>query len=98
MKIEPLFSRLVIFRTTDFSYHGYTDPIRSPFSRRSVSMYHNTNGRPTEEKIDPDIDTHARQYFLAKSELRHAVRRLADAEVHDVEAMMTGSQMKPMQE
>ena len=98
MKIEPLFSRLVIFRTTDFSYHGYTDPIRSPFSRRSVSMYHNTNGRPAEEKIDPDIDAHAQQYVVAKSELRHAVRRLSDAEVHDVEAMMTGSQMKTMQE
>ena len=61
-------------------------------------MYHNTNGRPTEEKIDPDIYTHAQQYFLAKSEVRHAVRQLSVAEVHDAEAMVTGSQMKTMQE
>ena len=62
-------------------------------------MYHNTNGRPAEEKIDPDIDAHAQQYVVAKSELRHAVRRRSDAEVHDdVEAMMTGSQTKTTQE
>lgn len=52
-KIQPVFNRLVIFRTTDFSYHGYTDPIRSPYPRRSVSMYYYTNGRPNDEKVDP---------------------------------------------
>lgn len=42
-KIQPVFNRLVIFRTTDFSYHGYTDQIRSPYPRRSVSMYYYTD-------------------------------------------------------
>ena len=65
-KIQPLFNRLVIFRTTDFSYHGYTDPIRSPFPRRSVSMYYYTNGRPAEEKIDPDKDAHAHSTLWQK--------------------------------
>lgn len=58
-KIQPAFNRLVIFRTTDFSYHGYTDPIRSPYPRRSVSMYYYTNGRPKDEKIDPSDEAHA---------------------------------------
>lgn len=58
-KIQPIFNRLVIFRTTDFSYHGYTDPIRSPYPRRSVSMYYYTNGRPSHEKIDPSDGAHA---------------------------------------
>lgn len=58
-KIQPLFNRLAIFRTTDFSYHGYTDPLRSPYPRRSVSMYYYTNGRPNDEKIDPSDGAHA---------------------------------------
>lgn len=58
-KIQPVFNRLAIFRTTDFSYHGYTDPIRSPYPRRSASMYYYTNGRPKEEKIDPSDGAHA---------------------------------------
>mmetsp|Transcript_7940 Transcript_7940/g.36165 ORF Transcript_7940/g.36165 Transcript_7940/m.36165 type:complete len:185 (-) Transcript_7940:162-716(-) len=58
-KIQPVFNRLVIFRTTDFSYHGYTDPIRSPYPRRSVSMYYYTNGRPADEKADPSDGKHA---------------------------------------
>uniref|UniRef100_A0A7S0SYB6 Prolyl 4-hydroxylase alpha subunit Fe(2+) 2OG dioxygenase domain-containing protein n=1 Tax=Mantoniella antarctica TaxID=81844 RepID=A0A7S0SYB6_9CHLO len=53
VKIQPLFNRLVIFRSTDFSYHGYTDPIRSPHPRRSASMYYYTLGRPDDEKIAP---------------------------------------------
>jgi len=58
-KIQPLFNRLVVFRTTDFSYHGYTDPIRSPYPRRSAALYYYTNGRPVEEKIDPTSDAHS---------------------------------------
>lgn len=58
-KILPVFNRLAIFRTTDFSYHGYTDPIRSPYPRRSVSMYYYTNGRPSDEKEDPSDGAHS---------------------------------------
>ena len=57
-KIQPVFNRLAIFRTTDFSYHGYTDPVRAPFPRRSVSMYYYTNGRPNDEKINPNDGAH----------------------------------------
>ena len=58
-KTQPVFNRLAIFRTTDFSYHGYADPIRSPYPRRSVSMYYYTNGRPDNEKVDPAEGAHA---------------------------------------
>jgi len=58
-KIQPIFNRLVIFRTTDFSYHGYTDPLTSPFPRRSMAMYYYTNGRPDEEKIGKGDHSHS---------------------------------------
>ena len=65
-KIQPLFNRLAIFRTTDFSYHGYTDPLRSPYPRRSVSMYYYTNGRPNDEKIDPHDGEYAHSTLWQK--------------------------------
>jgi len=50
-KIQPIFNRLVIFKSTDFSFHGYTDPLTSPIPRRSMAMYYYTNGRPENEKL-----------------------------------------------
>ena len=41
-KIQPLFNRLAIFRTTDFSYHGYTD-LFDLLTPVNVSMYYYTN-------------------------------------------------------
>ena len=58
-KIQPIFNRLVIFKTTDFSYHGYTDPLTSPFPRRSMAMYYYTNGRPDDEKVDKGDHSHS---------------------------------------
>lgn len=50
-KILPIFSRCVIFSTTDFSFHGHPDPLTCPEgeSRKSLALYYYTNGRPTEE-------------------------------------------------
>jgi Rps23 Pro-64 3,4-dihydroxylase Tpa1-like proline 4-hydroxylase len=50
-KIKPLFNRLVIFSTTDFSYHGHPDPLTCPqdITRKSLALYYFTNGRPQEE-------------------------------------------------
>ena len=47
----PLFNRLVVFSTTDFSYHGHPDPLTCPAgrSRKSLALYYYTNGRPPEE-------------------------------------------------
>ncbi|MDQ3140782.1 MAG: 2OG-Fe(II) oxygenase [Bacteroidota bacterium] len=53
-KILPIFNRMAIFSTTDFSYHGHPDPLNCPenISRKSMALYYYTNGRPLEE-INP---------------------------------------------
>lgn len=50
-KILPLFNRMAMFSTTDFSYHGHPDPLTCPpdRSRKSIALYYYTNGRPVEE-------------------------------------------------
>jgi 2-oxoglutarate-Fe(II)-dependent oxygenase superfamily protein len=50
-KILPLFNRLIIFGTTDFTYHGHPDPLQCPegMTRKSLALYYFTNGRPADE-------------------------------------------------
>ena len=50
-KILPVFNRLVIFSTTDYSYHGHPDALECPDgqSRKSLALYYYSNGRPPEE-------------------------------------------------
>jgi hypothetical protein len=50
-RVAPLANRLVVFATTDFSYHGHPDPLRCPagVTRRSMAFYYYTNGRPSSE-------------------------------------------------
>ncbi len=54
-KILPLFNRTVVFNTTDVSFHGHPHPLACPEdqSRKSISMYYYTNGRPDEERSAP---------------------------------------------
>lgn len=54
-KILPVFNRTVVFSTTDVSYHGHPQPLACPeeMSRKSISMYYYTNGRPEEERSAP---------------------------------------------
>jgi len=58
-KILPIFNRVAIFSTTDFSYHGHPDPLTCPpdRSRRSLAFYYYTNGRPASE-INKGIEEH----------------------------------------
>jgi hypothetical protein len=58
-KILPLFNRLAMFSTTDFSYHGHPDPLTCPAdrSRRSIALYYYTNGRPASE-INEGLEEH----------------------------------------
>ena len=51
-RILPLFNRTVIFSTTDTSFHGHPHPLTSPpgITRKSVSLYYYTAGRPAEER------------------------------------------------
>jgi hypothetical protein len=54
-RILPLFNRTVIFSTTDTSFHGHPHPLTSPpgITRKSVSLYYYTAGRPAEERSVP---------------------------------------------
>ena len=54
-RILPVFNRTVVFSTTDFSFHGHPEPLACPpgTSRKSVSFYYYTNGRPAEERSAP---------------------------------------------
>jgi Rps23 Pro-64 3,4-dihydroxylase Tpa1-like proline 4-hydroxylase len=54
-KIAPLFNRTVVFSTTDTSFHGHPHPLATPagITRKSVSLYYYTAGRPEEERSAP---------------------------------------------
>jgi Rps23 Pro-64 3,4-dihydroxylase Tpa1-like proline 4-hydroxylase len=54
-RILPSFNRTVVFSTTDTSYHGHPHPLTSPpgVTRKSVSLYYYTAGRPEEERSAP---------------------------------------------
>jgi Rps23 Pro-64 3,4-dihydroxylase Tpa1-like proline 4-hydroxylase len=51
VRIAPLFNRMAIFSTTDFSWHGHPDPLTCPLgrSRKSLALYYYTNGRSAGE-------------------------------------------------
>jgi 2OG-Fe(II) oxygenase superfamily len=51
-KIAPLFNRTVIFPTGEQSFHGHPEPLRTPpgVTRKSVSLYYYTVGRPEQER------------------------------------------------
>lgn len=50
-KVLPVFNRVAVFSTTDFSYHGHPDPLTCPpdRSRKSLALYYYSNGRPKSE-------------------------------------------------
>jgi Rps23 Pro-64 3,4-dihydroxylase Tpa1-like proline 4-hydroxylase len=50
-KILPIFNRIVIFSTNDFSNHGHPNPVTCPIelSRKSIALYYFSKGRPLEE-------------------------------------------------
>jgi hypothetical protein len=50
-KLAPLFNRMVVFSTTDFSYHGHPDPLTCPENvrRNSIALYYYSAQRPGSE-------------------------------------------------
>jgi Rps23 Pro-64 3,4-dihydroxylase Tpa1-like proline 4-hydroxylase len=50
-KVLPIFNRIAIFSTTDFSYHGHPNALACPpdRSRKSLALYYYSNGRPKSE-------------------------------------------------
>ena len=47
-KVAPIFNRVMVFGTTDFTYHGHPDPLRCPegMTRKSLALYYFSDGRP----------------------------------------------------
>lgn len=66
--IVPEFNTMVIFSTTDTSFHGHPDILKCPDnkSRKSFATYYYTDGRPKEE-IDVDMVTHSTLYKKRKN-------------------------------
>jgi Rps23 Pro-64 3,4-dihydroxylase Tpa1-like proline 4-hydroxylase len=79
-KVSPIFNRMVIFGTTDFTYHGHPDPLQclEGMTRKSLALYYFSNGRPAEE-ISGDHSTIFRDRHQGefKSTLRQRMRDLA---------------------
>ncbi len=55
VRVLPVFNRLVVFNTTDTSYHGHPVPLACPPERcrRSIAVYYYSNGRPEHERSAP---------------------------------------------
>jgi hypothetical protein len=51
-KVEPLFNRLVVFDSHDYSYHGLPDPIKFPdgINRKSIILYYYTKDSRLEDQ------------------------------------------------
>lgn len=49
-KISPIFDRLIVFSTSEHSYHGNPDPVTCPEgrSRRSIALYYYTKEVPND--------------------------------------------------
>jgi hypothetical protein len=79
-KVLPIFNRMMIFGTTDFTYHGHPDPLQCPegMTRKSLALYYFSNGRPAEE-ISGDHSTifRARQEGEFKLTTSQRLRRIA---------------------
>jgi hypothetical protein len=54
-QVLPVFNRTIVFNTTDTSFHGHPTPLACPdaMTRKSVSFYYYSNGRPDEERSAP---------------------------------------------
>lgn len=78
-KVLPVFNRVMLFGTTDFTYHGHPNPLQCPegMTRKSLALYYFSNGRPAEE-ISGEHSTlfRARDAKDFQPTMRQRVRRL----------------------
>ena len=70
-KISPVFNKMVIFSTNDFSNHGHPEPINCPedVSRKSIALYYFSNGRPASELDVNNIKN--KTYFKDRKGFKH---------------------------
>jgi hypothetical protein len=54
-RVLPVYNRTLVFNTTDTSFHGHPTPLACPdaMTRKSISLYYYSNGRPAEEASAP---------------------------------------------
>jgi hypothetical protein len=50
-RVLPVFNRMVVFSTSDISFHGHPEPLACPpgRTRKSLAVYYYSNGRPADE-------------------------------------------------
>jgi hypothetical protein len=58
-KVAPIFNRVMVFGTTDYTYHGHPDALQCPpgTTRKSLALYYFSNGRPADEVSDAHSTT-----------------------------------------
>jgi Rps23 Pro-64 3,4-dihydroxylase Tpa1-like proline 4-hydroxylase len=61
-KIYPVFNRLVIFSTSEKSYHGHPEPLECPedVTRNSLALYYYTKERPENDRYNPHSTTYVK--------------------------------------
>ncbi len=81
-RIAPVFNRMVIFSTTDESYHGHPDPLTCPAEvrRNSVALYYYSAERPASEtRFGTSTMTNYRERpeeEFGKGKLKHFLHQL----------------------
>ena len=78
-KVLPIFNRLMVFATTDFSFHGHPDPLQCPegMTRKSLALYYFSNGRPDVERSEAHSTVFkARRPDEFKDTFRQKLRRV----------------------
>lgn len=86
-KVLPVFNRLVVFSTTDTSYHGHPSPLSCPqgMTRKSLALYYYTNGRPDEERSQSHSTLYQRSADQRRrSRFQSVVRKLTPPIVFDL--------------
>lgn len=88
--ILPIFNRLAMFSTTDFSYHGHPNPLTCPPDRRrrSLALYYYSFGRPKSE-LNPAIVSNTTQYVSRGASDRKAFLSLSKANLIDMAKLLT---------
>ncbi|NQZ68440.1 MAG: 2OG-Fe(II) oxygenase [Lentisphaeria bacterium] len=59
VEVLPVFNRMVLFSTDDFSFHGQPEPTKCPddHTRKSLALYYYSNGRPEAETSEKRTET-----------------------------------------
>lgn len=67
-KVSPNFNTVLLFTTTDFTYHGLPEPLNCPegFTRKSLAVFYYSNGRPHSE-IDINRKDHPALFLARKT-------------------------------